>query len=183
MKIALTLTLGLSLALLAGHAHAETDVSLQDGGLRNAFYLAGGKARHDGPLEVDDTPFALGVTHQLQGRKLILGFDIGREGTMLDSTWGQDEALRQATSYNLLVGGNIVDNGRFRTDLALLLGARESFADCADSYLGYQCYADAEPETEYKGNFGALLTVSYDRLTVGLRATSESTQVLGGFRF
>lgn len=59
MKIALTLTLGLSLALLAGHAHAETDVSLQDGGLRNAFYLAGGKARHDGPLEVDDTPLPL----------------------------------------------------------------------------------------------------------------------------
>lgn len=181
MKIAHILSLVLSLALLSGHARAETE--MQDGGLRNAFYLGAGKARHDGALEVDDTPLALGVTHQLQGRKLILGFDIAREGTMLDSTWGQDEALRQATSYNLLVGGNIVDNGRFRTDLALLLGARESFADCADSYLGYQCYADSEPDTEYKGNFGALLTVSYDRLTMGLRATGESTQLLGGFRF
>lgn len=177
------LTLGLSLALPAGHASAETAVAIQDGGLRNAFYLGAGKARHDGAFEADDTPFALGFTHQLQGRKLILGFDIAREGTMLDSTWGHDQALRQATSYNLLVGGNIVDNGRFRTDLALVLGARESFADCADSYLGFQCYADAEPETEYKGNFGALLTVSYDRLTVGLRATGESTQILGGFRF
>lgn len=102
---------------------------------------------------------------------------------MLDSTWGMNERPKQATSYNFLIGGNVMDNGRFRADAALLLGARESFADCPDSYLGYQCYADAEPDTDYKGNFGAVVTLSMQSFTIGLRATGESTQILAGFRF
>ncbi|WP_415392214.1 hypothetical protein [Paracoccus sp. SJTW-4] len=60
---------------------------------------------------------------------------------------------------------------------------REAAADCPDSYLGFQCYADTDPDTDYKGNFGGVLTVSVDRLTLGLRATGESTQMVAGFRF
>ncbi|MTE00945.1 hypothetical protein GIY56_11630 [Paracoccus sp. YIM 132242] len=150
---------------------------------QNTFYIGGGKARTDDAFDNDDTPFSLGFMHQLAGRKLILGGDLGQEGTMLDSTWGQDQAVEQATSYNLLAGANVVDNGRFRTDVALLLGVREDTKDCPRSYLGFQCYADSDPETDYKGNFGAVLTVSFDRLTLGVRATGESTQVLAGLRF
>ncbi|SIP99019.1 hypothetical protein SAMN05421641_102234 [Paracoccus thiocyanatus] len=182
MKIFQVLGLCLPLAIAAGHAQAQDD-SQQGTTLRNTFYIGAGAANDDGPLENDDTPFSFGFLHQRPDSKLILGFDIGREGTMLDSTWGMDDRPKQATSYNFLIGGNLMDNGRFRTDAALLLGVRESFADCADSYLGFQCYADEEPDTDYKGNFGAVVTLSVDKFTLGLRATGESTQILAGFRF
>ncbi|MFC0202479.1 hypothetical protein [Paracoccus rhizosphaerae] len=57
----------------------------------------------------------------------------------------------------------------------MLVGIRKKTADCADSCLGYQCYADTDPETDYTGNLGAVLTMSYDRLMIGVRASSEST--------
>ncbi|CAM3695933.1 hypothetical protein [Paracoccus yeei] len=177
VKLAKILCLCLPLTLAAGFAQA------QDITANNIFYIGAGRSNDDGPLDNDNTPFSLGFMHQSPNSRLILGFDIGREGTRLDSTWNRDQDPRQATSYNLLIGGNLFDNGRYRTDAALLLGARESFAECPDSYLGYQCYADQEPETEYKGNIGAVVTVSVDRFTVGLRATGESAQILAGFRF
>lgn len=169
----------LLIALLsAGHAHA------QDGGaFRNTFYLGAGHAKADGPFENDDTPFSVGFMHQPAGGKMVLGFDIGAEGTMLDSTWGQDSHPEQGTSLNFLIGRNLLDNGRFRADAALLVGVREAAADCPDSYLGFQCYADTDPDTDYKGNYGGVLAVSVDRLVLGLRATGESTQMVAGFRF
>lgn len=183
MKISGILCLCLPLAISAGFAHAQDDYGQRGSTLRNTFYIGAGHADGDAPLENDDTPFSIGFMHQRADSKLILGFDIGREGTMLDSTWGMNDRPKQATSYNFLIGGNVMDNGRFRADAALLLGARESFADCPDSYLGYQCYADAEPDTDYKGNFGAVVTLSMQSFTIGLRATGESTQILAGFRF
>lgn len=150
---------------------------------RTTFYIGIGSGDADGPNESDRTPFSIGLMHQLQGRKLILGADIGREGTLLDSTWGQNQAVKQATSYNLLLGANIVESERFRTDAALLLGVRENTTDCPASYLGYQCYANSDPDTEYKANIGAVVNFSFDRLSLGVRATGESTQLLAGFRF
>lgn len=184
MKIAKAFCLCLPLVLAAAHAQAQEPYApFGQGTMRTTVYLGGGKADSGDPLENDDTPWSIGVMHQLEGRKLILGGDIGREGTMINSTWGQDDVPAQATSFNFLLGGNMVETGGFRADAALLLGIRESFADCPDSYLGYQCYADSAPDTEYKGNFGGVLALSFDRFMVGLRATGESTQVIGGFRF
>lgn len=80
----------LLLALSAGHAHAQ-----DDGALRNTFYLGAGNAKADGPFENDDTPFSIGFMHQLAGSRMVLGFDLGAEGTMLDSTWGQDSQPEQ----------------------------------------------------------------------------------------
>jgi hypothetical protein len=150
---------------------------------RTTFYIGGGKSRDEGEFESDKTPFSIGIMHQVAGRKLILGGDIGREGTMLDSTWGQYEAVEQATSYNFLIGANIVDTGRFKTNAALLVGMREETSECSSSYLGYQCYADTAPENEYTANIGAVVSFSFDRVSLGVRATSESTQLLAGFRF
>lgn len=179
------LILCLPLVAAAGHAHAQDEFSLPQpqAGMRTTFYIGAGKANTDDAFDNDDTPFSIGVMHQMNSRKLVFGFDIGREGTVIDSTWGLDDEPKQAMSYNLLIGGNMIDTGRYRADAALLLGMRESFADCPDSYLGFQCYADSEPETDYKGNFGGVITLSVDGFTVGLRATGESTQVLAGFRF
>lgn len=172
------LVISLSCILSAGQVYAQ-DASAY----RNTFYIGGGNAKADGPFENDDTPLSIGFMHQLENRKLILGADIGREGTMLDSTWNMNEQVKQATSYNFLIGANLVEKSHFRADAALLIGVRESAADCAGSFLGFQCYADTEPDTDYKGNFGGVITLSYDRMTLGLRATGESTQILAGLRF
>lgn len=178
MKTVKALCSCLLLAVSAGHAQAQDGTSL-----RNTFYLGAGSARTDGAFENDDTPFSIGFMHQLVNSKLVLGFDLGAEGTMLDSTWGRDNMPKQGTSYNILLGGNMMDNGRFRADAALLAGVRESAADCPDSYIGYQCYADTDPDLDYKGNFGGVLALSVDRLVLGLRATGKSTQIVAGFRF
>lgn len=184
MKTLRALLVCIPLGLTAGHAHAqEFPASAGVETMKNMFYIGGGSSRHDGAFENDDTPYSIGFMRQAENSKAVFGLDIGREGTMIDSTWGRDDALVQATSFNLLLGGNVYNSGKLRSDAAVLIGARESFVDCPDSNLGYKCYADREPETEYKGNFGAVLTVSYDRVALGVRATGESTQLLAGFRF
>jgi hypothetical protein len=175
----------LPLAVSAGFAEAQERLGSGDniGSMRSTFYLGAGSANSEDGFDNDSTPFSGGFLHQVDGSKLIFGFDIGREGTMLDSTWGMNHEPRPAMSLNVLFGGNVVDSRRFKADAALLIGIREATSDCAASYLGYQCYAGATPDTEYKGNYGGVVTVSFDHLTVGLRATGESTQVLAGVRF
>ncbi len=102
---------------------------------------------------------------------------------MLDSTWGQRNSASQATSYNFLIGKNIVKNENSRFDAAFLVGARESFSSCPSSYLGYQCYADQAPDTGHAINYGAVLTWTYKSLMLGVRLTGESKQALLGLRF
>lgn len=64
---------------------------------------------------------------------------------------------------------------RAKIDAALLVGIRDSSESCPESYFGFQCYADDDPDTDFKGNFGAEVTWSFDRFTVCLRGTGEST--------
>lgn len=177
--------LALPLALMAGHVHAQDfgAMPVEDTTGRSTFYIGGGNSRNDGEFESDSTPYSIGFMHQVADSKLIFGGDIGREGTLLDSTYRRNDSISQATSFNLLLGANLVDVGRFKTDAALLVGVREEAVDCPDSFLGFQCYANSDPETEYTGNFGAVITLSYDKVSLGVRATSESTQVLAGIRF
>ncbi len=101
---------------------------------------------------------------------------------MLDSTYGGD-SLRQALSINDLIGANVYKTSDFRTDALLILGLRESFADCPDSFIGFQCYADQEPEVDYDFNYGALINFSFESVTLGIRATEVSTQAVLGFNF
>lgn len=172
-----------TLAVISGAASAQTAYAQDDVSPRRAFYFGAGTANDDGPDASDDTPLVLGFTHQPMGSKAVWGLDIAREGTMLDSTYGQDRAVEPGFSVNLLLGRNFVDSGRYRVDGALVLGVRESSQDCPDSYLGFRCYADFEPDVEYKGNFGAVATLSIDRMLIGARVTGESAQLLAGFRF
>lgn len=185
MKLSKICSFLLPLAFVGTIANAQNvpDALKGDAALRNTFYIGAGRADDGSDIENDDTPFSIGFMHQKADSKMIIGFDLGREGTMLDSTWRKDASPEQATSYNLLLGGNLVDTGHFRADLALLAGFREAVSDCPDSHLGYQCYAATAPDIEYKGNFGAVLTLSVDRVVIGLRATGESTQVVAGLRF
>lgn len=146
-------------------------------------YVGGGQAITDDPSKNDSMPFAFGIMHQNPDTGFVVGLDFGFEGTMIDSTYRRDAALSQGTSFNVLVGGNLIDDGGFKTDAALLLGMRKSVVDCPDSYLGFACYAGADPDYQYQANFGAVITVSVNKTVIGLRATGESTQLLLGMRF
>lgn len=171
--------------LFSGHAMAQDGAgyALNDTTARSTFYFGAGTSNDDGPDAADETPLVIGFTHQPMNSKMVWGLDIAREGTMLDSTYGQDRAVSSAISFNLLVGRNFVETAKYKVDGALILGVREEAQDCPASFLGYQCYADTDPETEYTGNFGALATISLEKMVIGVRATSESAQVLVGFRF
>ena len=149
----------------------------------NIFFLGTGPAEKGNSLKNSDTPYSVGYIRTTKASETVWGFDISGEGTMLDSTWGQNRALSQGTSYNFLYGRNLSKEATFRIDALILAGLREKVASCPSSYLGYQCYANTKPDTSYAGNIGAILAVSYQRITVGFRLTSESRQALVGLRF
>ncbi|MDO5648215.1 hypothetical protein [Paracoccus sp. (in: a-proteobacteria)] len=155
-----------------------------DAAPRNVFYVGAGASHSDRKDENNQVPFSIGMTHHAPGGGVVYGFDFAGEGVVYDSTYHRNADPRRAMSMNLVVGGNVVNGTRTKVDAALLVGIRQATQDCdRQSYLGHQCYADRSPRVEYKPNAGALLTVSYDRAVIGLRATGQSAQMIGGFRF
>lgn len=159
-----------------------TSVAMAQSTSDSIFYFGGGVNNDGQTEETDDTPFVIGFMGSPANSTALFGIDIAAEGEMLDSTFGTD-SVRQAFSFNALVGANLSQSRQTRTDAALILGMRESFSDCPDSFIGYQCYADRPPETEYEFNYGALLTMSVNNVTFGVRATEMSTQAVVGFSF
>lgn len=117
-------------------------------------------------------------------KKLVLGMDVGKEGTKLDSTYGRLNEPQSSTSFNLLAGYKLAQVGALNIDGAAILGFREESESCVQqSYVGYQCYANSEPETTYVANYGVAVFASYQQLMVGVRVTDASTQALFGFKF
>jgi hypothetical protein len=157
--------------------------SFADDSAQNAIYIGGGSAQTNDILKSSSAPYSVGYVRLSNEKDIVWGVDVAGEGTLLDSTWGKNKAVKQSTSFNLLLGQNLIktENGRF--DATVILGLRNSFTSCPSSYLGYQCYADQAPSTKYDFNYGALLSYSYKSLLVGLRATGESSQVVIGYRF
>ena len=149
----------------------------------NIVYIGAGPARSDSPQESDRTPFSLGFLRVSQLSDAVFGIDIAGEGTRLDSTWGQNQAVEQGVSINFLFGRNLSRSANSRFDAALVIGARHKTADCPPSYLGYQCYANTEPDVTYALNYGVLFAWTTGRLMMGLRATGASAQGLIGFSY
>ena len=146
------------------------------------LYLGVGKAEVASASNNGDTPFSIGYMN-LKDEGAFYGLDLGFEGTVLDSTYGQDNVPNRALSVNLIYGTNVSKTAKGRLDAGVLVGVRQENKDCANSYLGYACYADTLPDVEYGLNFGALVTYSFESFAVGLRATGESTQFLLGSKF
>mgnify|MGYP001397004493 CR=1 FL=1 len=66
-----------------------------------------------------------------------------------------------------------------------LIGFRDERAYCTngDSYLGYACYADADPSFDNTGLFGGLFIISNQSLSLGLRLTDVSQQLIIGYNY
>jgi len=143
-----------------------------------AAYVGGGKSKSN-----TDTPFTLGFLVLPNSQGYLWGADFSKEGTKLDSTWGQSNQTNSASSYNLLFGKNLMFLDNSRIDIAFLFGARESAESCPRSYLGYKCYADRQSDTKYEFNSGLGLFWSQNKMLFGIRATTVSTQLLIGAKF
>lgn len=131
------------------------------------------------------TPWSVGI-YARNSNRLILGFDVGREGTLKDYTAYRGGAESQSISLNFLIGGSFLQNEDFIFDSSLLLGLRPSEVTCPNgqSFVGYRCYADVDPHVRYDYNLGVLFTaVHRSGLTAGVRSTRESIQGLVGWSF
>ncbi len=167
----------LTLLTLTASANATNDGE-------NVIYAGTGSAKSGSATATSSkNPFTIGYLRLSNSRDVVWGVDISGEGTLLDSTWGQNKAVKQATSYNLLIGKNVGKSETSRFDLAFVAGIREKTSSCPSSYLGYQCYADSKPNTTNAFNYGAALTWSTKGFMLGVRATGESTQAIAGIRF
>ena len=143
-----------------------------------------GSADNENVNKSDDTPWSFGYLYRGdEYSKFFLGLDIAGEGTSLDNTSGNVNEINQGFSFNLLVGRPLNFSKNWQAGVGVLLGARETGESCPDSYLGYRCYADEDPETDYDFNYGAVFHLIYKHALIGLRASGESTQLLFGVVF
>jgi|SaaInl5LU_22_DNA_1037371.scaffolds.fasta_scaffold27240_4 hypothetical protein len=108
------------------------------------------------------------------------GVDLAGEGYSLDSTYNQDEDLDSALSLNVMWGKEITEN----FILMGVLGARDKASECnSQSYIGFQCYADSEPEVSYGINYGINAIYMFEKITLGTRITGESSQLTFGYKY
>jgi len=172
-----------SLALLSIFIFAQSLAAQDNFNKNNVFYVGVGSSS-GGDDENDDMPWSLGILHNSPTSDRVYGFDISGEGTMLDTTYGGYDDLAQGFSFNLLYGFDTSEDKDDKLSAGLIIGFIEEEQDCPDSYLGYQCYADESPDTEYGFNGGGFINYSVNEsLNLGLRATSNSTQLTIGFKF
>jgi len=166
-----------SLSAMAQHSYSRP--------AQNIFYVGAGSSSGEASRnENDDTAWSLGWIYKT--RSLSFGVDIAGEGTSYDSTTGYYNEPRQGISLNLIAITPIMRGRRWTFDGGVLLGFVQSGRSCEStgrSYLGYTCYADQDPDTEYDFNYGAVGLWTSGSISVGLRATKESTQAILGMQF
>ena len=161
-----------------------TDKDYQNG----LFYIGLGKA--DDSAIVSEEPWSVGVV--VRDQDSFFGFDIGGEGIKIEQSRNSDNTYSvnstdQATSFNILAGLKVTETSDFRLDLGLIAGIIEQSSECPSSYGSYQCYYSSiyndRADYEYTFNYGLALHSTYNRITFGIRATGESTQLLFGINF
>lgn len=167
--------------LLAGVVSAqEAPDQIPTNNSAGLILLGVGSNSDDDDDSSDSTAWSLGYLAANSGSGYRLGFDISGEGTLLDSTYNQDEAIDSGFSFNLLVGGDVASN----FSAGVLLGAIETSQECAkQSYIGFECYADEDPESSYDFNYGVFGIYHMGGFALGARITGESQQLTIGFSF
>lgn len=142
-----------------------------------------GAAAGGNPSEYAGTPWVVGYTYRTTKKPVYLGFDIAGEGTSLNNTSGMDDVVEQGISFNFLIGGSTAFWTHWRAWGGALVGFRQTGKSCPDSYLGYECYADEDPDVDYGANIGVTGNLAFKKLLVGARLTGESTQYVVGVVF
>ena len=171
---------------------AEESSSVQDSIENNyqsgLFYI--GLGNSDNTDILDNEPWSVGLV--IRDEDSFYGFDIGGEGIMIERSRNYDntytvDSTEQALSFNILAGLKVTENNKFRLDLGLIAGMLEKSSECPSSYGSYQCYYssvyDNRADYEYTFNYGLAIHATYERITFGVRATGESTQMLFGINF
>lgn len=171
---------------------AEESSSVQDSIESNyqsgLFYI--GLGNSDNTDILDNEPWSVGLV--IRDEDSFYGFDIGGEGIMIERSRNYDntytvDSTEQALSFNILAGLKVTENNKFRLDLGLMAGLLEKSSECPSSYGSYQCYYssvyDNRADYEYTFNYGLAIHATYERITFGVRATGESTQMLFGINF
>lgn len=129
------------------------------------------------------TPWSVGYLYQIPTSRVFIGADLSGEGTAYNNTSNRYNEVEQGLALNVLVGGAVPLGKGSRFGLGALVGGRQTGKSCADSYLGYQCYADQAPEVSYDVNMGGVAYLALGRLVLGGRVTTESRQATFGFTF
>ena len=149
----------------------------------STIYGGLGPAEKVDPTVSHTTPWTVGFTYQPAARQFYIGLDFAGEGTSHDNTSNQNNTIEQALSLNAIVGLATPIGSHMQVGGGVLLGGRRVGLECADSYLGYQCYADQDPTPHYVFNVGGLAHLTVGHLFLGMRATTVSRQGLIGFSF
>ena len=168
---------------LPTHAIAQSSPNQDHDGV--VIYGGIGGASGNDDLESDATPWSIGVYFRRKSR-VIFGADFAMEGTSYDWTSRRGGAISQGHSFNALIGYSVVQAENFILDTSIMLGARETRQTCpsGQSVVGYQCWADRPPASDYEFNYGILVTAVYkSKFTFGARSTKESVQGIVGVNF
>ncbi len=172
---------GISLLFVSTQVFSENVESSKY--LAHVIFGGVGVSGQSGLDKSSDTPWSVGYMYNSEHNNTFWGIDIAGEGTSLDNTSGKYNQVTQGLSFNVLAGKNLNFNQDWRAGIGVLLGASQTAESCPDSYLGFRCYADREPDTSYDFNYGGLLHVTYKRVLAGARVTPESYQVILGLAF
>ncbi len=143
------------------------------------IYLEGDSPKNNGLGISKNTHYSIGYLRLGSGE--LVGFDITRKGTTLDSTWGVTNLIEQAFSVNTLIEKNLFKSESRRVDGSLIFGFRHKTKHYPKSYISYQCYADQNPTASYGVNYGAL--IFYLRTRVARQSIHRrSKHIVFGFR-
>ncbi len=186
-SIIILFVLTLPLKTLAEESSSVQD-SIESNYQSGLFYI--GLGNSDNTDILDNEPWSVGLV--IRDEDSFYGFDIGGEGIMIERSRNYDntytvDSTEQALSFNILAGLKVTENNKFRLDLGLIAGLLEKSSECPSSYGSYQCYYssvyDNRVDYEYTFNYGLAIHATYERITFGVRATGESTQMLFGINF
>ena len=146
--------------------------------LENVIYVGSGSAKEDSYGNTGGSPATLGYIRQSNTKDFVWGVDASGEGPMY-----HNGMPTKSTSFNIMLGNNFLKTEGGRLDAGFLIGIRDKSSSCPRSYIGFSCYADADPSVKYTGNFGGVVTWTQNKFMFGARVTGQSKQIILGLKF
>tara|TARA_Y100000996_G_C22432301_1_gene606189 strand:- start:435 stop:980 length:546 start_codon:yes stop_codon:yes gene_type:complete len=149
------------------------------------LYLGYGQPSSSSIEESNKNTSVVGFMWYVQRANAHIGLEYAKEGTLLSSTWGRNDAIEQGSSTNLSFSGTLpLKIKDTKATIGFLIGSRvvKRYCPSGDSFLGLECYAGEDAKSVRKPNVGMLFTTRHKKTIIGLRHTSESSQIMLGFK-